>query len=147
MIYIAHSARGKITVHSLSNNTLEQIDEIILNVSVDNLSIDSEGKIFVAAFPHILTTMRAIKGRTKPGHRVDSGISAAVWRITKATNSDEDDGLIKGVTGEYQAKKVLEDRDGEVISITTVAVHDAKEDEIFIGGVITGFVAVCERVR
>lgn len=83
---------------------------------MDNLSVDSNGDIFAASFPHLYKTARSFDDPFAVNP------PSAVFRIRKL------DG------GEYEVKKMLED-DGGVLPGSTVAVHDPKKPEkYFFGG-------------
>ena len=49
----------------------------------------------------------------------------------------------KGHDAEYVVEKVLED-DGSVLPGTTTAVHDAETGRIYLGGVMSAYIAICE---
>jgi hypothetical protein len=51
--------------------------------------------------------------------------------------------VMHGETGEWEVETVLED-DGTVVSGATVAVHDVETGRLFMGGVLTPFISVCE---
>lgn len=46
-----------------------------------------------------------------------------------------------------EVKKVLEDWEGEVLPGATAVVHDAKTGRVFLSGVVSPFVTVCEPVK
>lgn len=103
---------------------------------MDNLSVDSKGDIYVAAFPKVLALMQAIDGPAKPkGRRVE--IPSTVFRVRR----------VGGEGGEgYVVEKVLEDVEGQVLPGSTVVLHDVKTGSLWMGGVASPFITVCEPI-
>jgi arylesterase/paraoxonase len=130
-VYVADSATGVISPHVIQpgNKLPTNPKPINTKMPVDNLSIDSEGDMFVAAFPDPLTLMKAIED---PCH---SDVPATVFRIRAKVGED------KTIT--YEVTKVLEDIEGKVLPGATVAVHDAKADSFWLGGVTSPYITVC----
>ncbi|RFU26868.1 hypothetical protein B7463_g9462, partial [Scytalidium lignicola] len=134
LYYIAHSSKGKITVHSLQeDHTLVKIDEIKLGIPVDNLSVDAEGNIFAAAFPDSIKLMLALDAP------FTTAVPSTVIRIRKAGNVHNQGG------GGYEITKVLEDKHGKFLPSTTTAVHDVKTGRLFLGGIASPFITICDR--
>ncbi|GMG03551.1 putative paraoxonase [Aspergillus flavus] len=130
-IYIGHSAKGTIGVNILTDdNRLVQIAEVPLTMGVDNLSIDPEGNIFAAAFPDAIQLMKAFNdpyGTSAP---------STVLMVRKK----------EGGQDTYEVVKVVEDSEAKVLPTSTTAVHDPISGRLFIGGITSTFMAVCERV-
>ena len=51
--------------------------------------------------------------------------------------------VMHGETGNWEVETILEDN-GTIVSGATVAVHDAETGRLFMGGVLTPFISVCE---
>jgi arylesterase / paraoxonase len=135
LYYVAHSAKGKITVHSLqADHTLVKVDEIKLGIPVDNISVDAEGSIFAAAFPDPMKLILALDAPFA------TAVPSTVLRIRKVRNVNT-----QGVVG-YEITKVLEDKHGKFLPSTTTAVHDAKTGRLFLGGVTSPFITICDRL-
>jgi arylesterase/paraoxonase len=101
---------------------------------IDNLSVDANGDLFAAAFPNALKLITEIK------NVAGVPVPATVWQIRKGKEEENSSGA-----GNYLVWKVLEDRETKVLpSGTTTAVHDAKTGRIFLGGVISDHITVCE---
>ncbi|RDW67650.1 hypothetical protein BP6252_09046 [Coleophoma cylindrospora] len=130
LIYVAHSATGKVSVHKPSTSGLEKVAEIPLKVTLDNLSVDANGDVFAAAMPHIFKTLTATSSKGNGG-----AAPAAVWRIRR-----------RGLGGEemqFEAEKILEDGKAKVLPVMTIAVSDAETGRLFLGSASDGFVVVC----
>ncbi|KAM3071625.1 hypothetical protein ACMFMG_009498 [Clarireedia jacksonii] len=131
--YVASSVTGKITVHALyPNGTFSQLNKIDIGMPLDNLSVDANGDIYAAGFPDVVALVNGMNGAP------DAGIPAAVFRVRGVRDGD---GYGKM---RYEVKKVLEDIDASVLPMTTTAVHDVKTGRLFLGGVLSSFMAVCE---
>jgi hypothetical protein len=134
--YVSHSASGEITVHEYSDNVLVEVDRIPLNVPLDNLSVDKEGNVVAAAIPHSIGFMQAADD---PYNRVAAAGVVMVRRLGQ-TNTDS-------AGSNYEAIKVIEDKDGKLLPTTTVAVHDAETDRLFLAGGFSPFLSICQRRR
>lgn len=134
-IYVAHSAKGIVGVNILTeDNRLVQVDEVPLNMGVDNLSIDPEGNIFAGAFPDALQLRKAFLDP------YETSAPSTVLLIRKKGS-----GHAPGDT--YEVVKVVEDSEARVLPTTTTAVHDPISGRLFLGGVTSSFMGVCERVQ
>lgn len=140
LIYVASTFTGKIAIFTqLEDRTLRQVDEVDIGLPIDNISIDSKGAIFAAAFP------KAYKS-TESFNDPEIDVPSAVFRISR--KDDKDYGVFKRRTKEsydrqYVVEKVLED-DGVLLPGSTAAVHDPQTGRIFLSSATAPFVAVCE---
>ncbi|KAF4997202.1 hypothetical protein FDECE_12155 [Fusarium decemcellulare] len=126
LIYIPCSLSGTITVYRpLPDNSLEKIDVINTGYSLDNVSIDANGDIWVAAFPAGFDTLTAYNDP------LNSHPAATALRIKKAE-------------GKWVIEKMIEDAEGEVLPVATTVVHDVKTGRLFFSSVISPSIAVCE---
>ncbi|EAW20264.1 uncharacterized protein NFIA_098980 [Aspergillus fischeri NRRL 181] len=136
LIYIAHSARGTVTVHRVVHDQqLVQIDEISLSMGVDNLSIDTDGNIFAATIPDHDQFIRAFHdpyGTDAP---------STVVTIKKKRRDAE----VSSVKEEYEVIKVVEDGEARILPTTTCAVHDPISSRLFLGALSSPFMVVCEK--
>lgn len=140
LFYIVQLMKRVVDVYSLTEDRLLKLeDKIDIGMPVDNLSIDSEGDIYAAAFPQAYKMTKGIQ-------HVYSGIPSAVFKISrdikpaKGPKKRKDGELYQG---EYHVEKVLEDN-GAVLSGSTTAIHDPQTGRYFLSGILTPFVAVCE---
>ncbi|CAG1981710.1 unnamed protein product [Fusarium graminearum] len=125
-LYVPDSIRGTLTIYNiLPNKDLKKVDEIKLNYGLDNVSIDENGDLWIAAFPVGIEIYKANKDP------YNAHPPSAVLRVRK-------------VDGEWKVDKVLEDKDGEVLPAATTALHDAKTGRIFLSSVISPWITVCE---
>ncbi|KAH8601624.1 serum paraoxonase/arylesterase-like protein [Bisporella sp. PMI_857] len=132
LYYVAQSTKFRIEVYSRQDNgSLLKIDEIIIGMGLDNLSIDENGDIFVAGFPDPICLIKAISDP------VNVDCAASIFRIRKSI----------GERGElrYEVTKALEDAEAKYLPVSTVAVHDAKADKFFLGGFTSPYITVCEK--
>jgi arylesterase/paraoxonase len=97
---------------------------------LDNLSVDANGDIYAAAFPDIVALVKALSDASVPN------APATVFRVRVVRDKDGEPG--------YEVEKVLEDIEASVLPMTTTAVHDVKTGRLFLGGVSSPFIAVCE---
>jgi hypothetical protein len=132
LFYIAHTAKGKVTVHQLLDEQLVQVDEIPLGIVVDNLSLDAEGNILVAAFPSLLKLVKAMDDPTTTA-------PATILMIRRVAVQQE------GKDGKaYDVVKLVEDKEGKALPTTTIAVRDSKTRRLFLGGIAAPFIGICE---
>jgi arylesterase/paraoxonase len=117
MTYVANSATGEVHVNKLytGNSTLKLLDKIQIQHSIDNLSVDSNGDIFVASFPQLHKYLKSTKSP------MDIFPPVAAWRIRR-----RDDGT-------HNVDKILEDN-GSILPSSTIAVHDPQTGRMFLGG-------------
>ncbi|KAJ5370266.1 calcium-dependent phosphotriesterase [Penicillium cataractarum] len=127
--YVSHSTSGVITVHEYSEDGLVEVKTIPLNVPLDNLSVNKDGNIMVAAIPHSVGFMQAADD---PYNRV------AAAGVLMLTNTDS-------LGNNYEVIKVIEDRDAKYLPTTTVAVHDAQTHRLFLAGGFSPFLSICQK--
>ena len=102
---------------------------------MDNLVVDSKGDVYVAAFPKILSLVKALDGKVpEVGKWVE--IPSTVFRVRYVGEDGEE--------GEWEVKKVVEDVEGTKLPGSTVAVHDVKTGMLWMGGVASPFISVCQ---
>lgn len=128
LFYVPSSIDGRIRVWALqANETLLKVDEVAVGMAIDNLSVDANGVIFAAAFPEPLKLVREVRnpaGVTIPG---------TVFKIRRLG------------AGNWEIEKILEDREGSTLpKMTTIAVHDVKSGRLFLAGILSSYMTVCE---
>jgi arylesterase / paraoxonase len=139
LIYVPSTLDGTINVFSLGDNhLLQKASEIKVSYPIDNLSVDKNGDIYAAAFPKIYKWAESTKAP------FDVHPPTAVFRIRKSSREDggERDPYLE-LNAEYVVEKVLED-DGTFVAGVTSAVHDAETGRIFLSGVMSPYIAICE---
>lgn len=113
LIYVPSSVAGTIGIfESLPGHGLQKIDEIKTGYSIDNISVDKNGELFVALFPVGFGVFKAFDDPW------GSHPASAAMRVSK-----NEDG--------YQFEKAIEDGLGEVLPAATTVVHDAKTGRFF----------------
>lgn len=132
LIYVPSSADGTIKVFSLQpDKTLTQLHTIRVGMPLDNISPDARGDLWVPGFPD---TRQTFKSMADPYlHRSP----ATVFRVRRVRR--EGAGEL-----EYEVEKMVEDKEGQVISGATTVVHDVKTGRLFLGAAISPFLVVCE---
>jgi len=129
-LYVPSSATGKISVYDIADDyDLTLADTIDTELPLDNLSVDSEGAIWAAAFPKGLETIKAFTAQD----------TWTVWQPSttglRITRKDDGSG--------WRVDKVIEDN-GSVLPGMTSIVHDVETGRLFMSGVAAPFIAVCE---
>jgi hypothetical protein len=134
LYYVAHFLTGKIKVYALDNHAkLTLVEEVYIGMAIDNLSVDADGDIFAAAFPYPMPVFQTLADQE------ERDIPSTIFRIrTVADNS-----TVSGV--KYEVTKILEDKEGKVLPSTTTVVHDVVTDRLFLGGLVSRFITICEK--
>jgi hypothetical protein len=133
LYYVANTVRGLITVFKHEGKRFFDIDQVYPQISLDNISVDADGNLIVAAFPYGLQSIRAIRNPFGPQ------APATVLKIEKIESEEE------GGRPEYKVSKMIEDRDVKFLPTATVAVHDVQTERLFISGVTAQHIAVCQK--
>ncbi|KAL8295822.1 hypothetical protein RB600_001354 [Gaeumannomyces tritici] len=111
--------------------TLDKVAFLDLDgYSPDNVSEDADGDLWVATFPKPLDAMAMTSDPLNYWPR------SAVFRLRSSTD--------EGGKVSLTADKMLEDRDKEVLPGSTTVVHDAKTGRLFLSGIATPFITVCD---
>ncbi|KAB8239127.1 calcium-dependent phosphotriesterase [Aspergillus alliaceus] len=131
LFYVAHSAKGKVTVHQMVGEQLVQVDEILLHIPLDNLSRDSEGNIIAAAIPDSLRFVKSMHDPAVSAPAAAFMIRRADWQSNENRENP------------YEVIKLVEDKDGKVLPTTTVAIRDTNSRRLFLGGVVSPFIGIC----
>lgn len=108
----------------MEDNELEKTEDIAIDYSLDNLSVDGKGDLYVAAFPKPLEIFKAF---LDPFNAKTPSTVLRIW---------------KGEDGRHQWEKVLEDAEGTTLPGSTTAVHDAKTGRLFLSGE-----SACDKTR
>ncbi|TKA21845.1 hypothetical protein B0A50_08514 [Salinomyces thailandicus] len=133
-IYVPSSAKGGIHIYKPKrmDTGLDFVEHLPIPYPIDNLSQDSEGDIYVPALSNLQATMKSFQ---------DPLNGAPPSTILRVRSQEKEGG-----EREWTWEKVLEDAKGEVLPGTTTAVHDAKTGRLFLSGVASPFIAVCEKL-
>ena len=128
LLYVPSSVSGNAVVYKpRADGGIDEIDTIKIAYPLDNLSEDANGDLWVPGLPKLDQTLASFDdplGAPTP--------PATVLRIRKKQS------------GGYQVDKVLEDANGEVLPGATSVVHDVRTRRIFVSGVVSPFITVCE---
>jgi hypothetical protein len=115
---------------------------------VDNLSVDSNGDVFVAGLPNIYGIIKAMSNPHK-----ETDVASSIFRIRKVFVKDEEMkkefGLEEAKEGnwgrlEHVVEKVIEDREGKLLPAASTVVHDVKTGNLWLSGFASKFITVCE---
>lgn len=130
LFYVVQSGAGKVSVHELTDGEFRRVGDVDTGILMDNLSVDSEGNILAAAFPDL---MGMVKAFDQPE---EMAVATTILRIRK-TREVED-------PRQYAVEKVIEDKEGKMLSAATVAAYDVESGRLFTGGIITPFITICQ---
>ncbi|KAF5393495.1 hypothetical protein D9757_000655 [Collybiopsis confluens] len=126
-LYVASGLGGKVTVfEKQADNTLLLTDVIPIGQALDNLSLDSNGHLWVAAFPKAFDIIEQITKNTSHPSPV------AAFRVSVNTGPNSFYGE------KYKVEKVFEDS-GTIVSGSTSVAYDAERKLLFMSG--TSFMA------
>ncbi|KAJ6147760.1 hypothetical protein N7497_009742 [Penicillium chrysogenum] len=134
LYYVAHSVTGLVTVHKLVGNQLVKVDTIHTGLPLDNLSLDVEGNLLAAAIPDSITFVKSIEN---PRELVAPATVLAINGISTQLGTHGGKGC--------EVSKLVEDRDTKWLPSSTVAVRDVKSHRLFLGGVVSPFITICEQ--
>ena len=127
LLYVPSSFSGNIKVYSTSSDgAIVQVDTIKLPYPLDNLSVDANGDIWVPGLPRVQETLASFDNPLGPTP------AATIFRIHKTS------------AGKYVVDKILEDSKGEVLPGATAVIHDVGTGRLFVSGVVSPFITVCE---
>ncbi|KAI9933630.1 hypothetical protein AWENTII_002300 [Aspergillus wentii] len=126
LVYVANSAKGRVTVYQPENGQLHQVDQIDLRIPIDNFSVDADGTIFVAAFPDSLSLRKAFE------EPYTTNVPSTIYKITKSGP-------------DYEFTKVIEDAAGQHLPGSTTAIHDTVSDRLILSGVASPFITICTK--
>lgn len=137
LLYVPSSGDMDITAYreviapgEAATRTLEKVGHLDMDgYSVDNLAEDANGDLWLATFPKPLDAMAIASDPFNFWPR------STVFRIRKS---------IVGGKVTMTADKIIEDRDKVVLPGTTTVVHDAKTGRLFLSGIATPFITVCD---
>lgn len=128
LLYVPSAFLGSIQVFKPSDDGhLLKVGGVDVPMLLDNISPDANGDLYIAGLPKALDMMA---GFDDP---LNASPPATVWKVHK--NDD----------GTYEVSKFLEDGDAEALPGATTAVHDAKTGRLFVSGVYSPFITVCEK--
>lgn len=114
LVYVPNSFGKSVQVFRIKeDHDLELVEDVKIDYGIDNVSVDANGDVFVAAMPRAIEIFSAFDDpfNAKP--------SSAVLRMRR------------GEDGKLGWEKVLEDQGG-TLPATTTAVHDAKTGRFFL---------------
>jgi hypothetical protein len=134
LFYVAHSLTGAVTINELQNGQWNQIDSIPLGYPIDNISLDADGNLIAAAIPDLIGFVKASE---KPYTAVAPATVLSIGGIVDQVRKHGND---------YKISKVVEDNDGKVLPGISTALHDVKSQRLFLGGVFSPFIGICERI-
>lgn len=125
LYYVPSSTDGQVRVYALdTDNMLQLVDTIHTGMPLDNISPDATGDLYVPGFPSFLPTLKAL---SDPWSK---NAPSTIFRIRKTVDAGPDG--VRSV--DYRVEKVIEDKEGKIISGATTVRHDAKTGRLFIGG-------------
>lgn len=147
LFYMSDSGTGKISVFTLSKSDtkqgiLTQIDSVDLKIPIDNLSVDSDGTIWAACFPKVVDMMIAMVTGTNGKEGVEINDATTVMSVRRVGEGGRGNA---GWKGGYVVEKVVEDGQAKILPMATSVVNDVAGRKLWLGGVKSEFLGVCER--
>ncbi|KAJ6609817.1 hypothetical protein B0H10DRAFT_2062606 [Mycena sp. CBHHK59/15] len=128
--YVSNSIFGGVTVFERqSDDALVKTHTIPTEHPLDNLSLDSDGVLWVSGFPDAIAVVK---------HMAEPSLQSPVSAFSIARNTGP--GSFYGE--KYKVTKVFED-DGKVASGSTSVVHDAQRRRLFLHGLASPHLTVC----
>ncbi|KIM45407.1 hypothetical protein M413DRAFT_17405 [Hebeloma cylindrosporum] len=132
--YVANCLKGGLYVlEEQADNILLLKDFVPVDRGMDNLSIDSDGFVWAAAFPNALTLIFK--------HFSDPSIPSPTTALRFSMNTGPD--AVRRGGEKYKVERLFED-DGSVASGTTSVVYDAQRNLLFLNGLASPHLAICE---
>ncbi|KAF5321192.1 hypothetical protein D9619_001339 [Psilocybe cf. subviscida] len=132
-VYVADSIWGGISIlERQADNTLVLTDKVATDRALDNLMVDSNGHVWAAGFPYMVSLL--FKHFNYPDKELSP--SSAI-RFSINTGKDAAYGK------KYNVDKVFED-DGKIASGVTSAVYDADRKLLFMNGLASPHLAICK---
>ncbi|KAH9941020.1 hypothetical protein B0H21DRAFT_824600 [Amylocystis lapponica] len=127
---VSSSVGGKVlSFERQADNTLNATGETVIGIALDNVSVDSEGAAWVAAFPKAL----ALQDRAKD---VSVLAPSAAFRVSSVHGA----GAASGRT--LQVEKMFED-DGALVTASTVSVHDVRRGLLYLHSAYSTHLTIC----
>ncbi|KAF2720152.1 calcium-dependent phosphotriesterase [Polychaeton citri CBS 116435] len=127
LLYVPSTVAGGLHVYEPHvDGSAKKLGVVDVPYSIDNLSVDGKKNIIIAAFPIIAEVAKAFSDPY--GYRVPSTILK----------------LYRDQYGNQVWEKLIEDRDGKVLPLTTTAIHDAKTGRLFLSSIVSPFITVCD---
>ncbi|KAI9163790.1 calcium-dependent phosphotriesterase [Paramyrothecium foliicola] len=138
LYYVASTLGGTILAYKYDSEKERffDVNALFPKVSLDNLSLDSEGNIIAVTLPFGYKTLKSIQNPYGPL------APAAVLKIVREDKLRED-GSADMPT--FNISTIIEDKDSKFLPTATVAVHDVKTQRLFLSGVASQFITVCEK--
>lgn len=139
LIYVPSTSGGYIDMFLLGqDHTLTKIGTI-KTLPIDNMSVDRDGTIYAAAFPRVHEWIRSSKAP------FDHNPSSTILKISRRGDQGTDkEAALTSSNGSLVLETAIED-DGSELPGSTVAVHDAETGRLFVGGVMSPWITICEK--
>ncbi|KAJ5817655.1 hypothetical protein N7447_007663 [Penicillium robsamsonii] len=133
LYYVAHSVTGLVTVHKLVDDQLIQVDQISTGYPIDNLSLNADGNLLVAAIPNSIAFVKSMEDP----YRVVApatvlGVNGIATQLRTQRGKD------------CEVSKLVEDKDAQWLPTSAVVVQDVELHRLFLGGVLSPFITICE---
>lgn len=122
---------------TLQGSALTKIATIPCGYPLDNISEDADGNLLVAAFPKVSAMMDLAKFSTPIDGR---GAPTLTLKITK----DPAKMHLPKEQWAWKVEKLVEDDTAEKLPTATTTVRDAKTGRLFVVGINSPWIAVCE---
>lgn len=143
LVFVPSSVTGQVTVYepntpasgNASESTLTRLADIPTTYPLDNISEDANGDLYIAGFPKLNQMME----HTKVSTPIDGTSAPSVVLRLKHKQG--------GGKGEWEVSKALEDGLAQTLPAATTVVRDAKTGRLFVVGVVSPWITVCEPTK
>jgi arylesterase / paraoxonase len=155
ILAVPSAAFGNLYIYRplLPSHNLQYLTTIPIPYPIDNISEDSDGSLLLAAFPK-----PGILEKFKDHGYIDRGYPAEISREMHLMKTEMDGGKQPASTAlrvripekdvedakGWVVEKVIEDGDGEVLPASTTVVRDGRTGRLFLVGVVSEWISVCE---
>ncbi|KAH7041507.1 uncharacterized protein B0I36DRAFT_371677 [Microdochium trichocladiopsis] len=159
LVYVPSSLLGRVYVYkpvtmTTSSDTattaakgdLELVATLEAGFSLDNITPDREGDLYIAAFPRTADLLAAYED---PYHSFPATAAVRIRHRRKTTHGRAAAGQQEEQRQEFEVTKIIEDGKGgeaEVLPGSTSVLHDAATGRLFFSSVISPFIGVCEPI-
>ena len=133
LLYVPSAVKGDVhvyTIDAVDPTHIELVHTIPIPYPIDNISEDSDGDLYLAVLPK----SGQILSKFDDPLNEEKKVATAGMRVRKVGT----EGYV------YEVEKVIEDGAGELLPASTTVVHDKKTGRLFLSGVFSHFIAVCE---
>ncbi|OQE27880.1 hypothetical protein PENSTE_c004G02024 [Penicillium steckii] len=132
--FYVSATTGSVVIYELEHGQLKTLDSFGQQMAIDRISVNAEDNLVITTFPGQFELQKASSDPHEPV--VGASIFSTARQKPDTTEPDKQG---------YEAYLLIEDEDGELMPSTTIAVHDAKTDRLFLAGKFSRGISICTR--